>query len=1202
MRVKNRQGVYESVSFDKILKRIEALSYDLSDVDPSIITQETISNLYDGISTSELDNLSANTCVLKINQHPNYNILAGRIAVGNIIKETYEDFEKIIDLLKNVLSEDFYVFCKDNCNVLKTFFDYSRDYLFDYFAVKTLEKMYLTKINDKTIERPQHMWMRVAIQIHYKAKYESELEKFNKIKESYDYMSLLYFTHATPTLFNSGLKTNQISSCFLLGMDDSIEGIFKTLTDCAKISKTGGGIGMSLSNIRSSGSVIKGTNGKSDGIIPLCKLIESTSRFVNQSGKRKGSIACFVENTKVFTVNNGVKNIQDVQIGDLVITHENRIKKVQQTHKNLLKERKIYKLEVEKSNPIYVTGNHRFLSYHTKNKISYGWNSIEYLKDILDNTSESCYVITILKEILDNTRKYYEDGRLDECNNKLENEKKDNALKILSISETDRNDEYVYTLGVEDDHSYTVEGLVVENCFVEPWHADIFEFIELRKNTGDENLRARDLFIALWIPDLFYKRVANKEKWTLMCPNECKGLYDVYGEEFEELYTKYEKEGKGRRSVNAEDLMKHILVSQIETGMPYVSNKDHVNSRNMQSQLGTIRNSNLCVSGNTNILTNFGYRELKSIVDTELSIWNGNKWTKACIKKTGVNRQLNRIRFSNGDYIDCTDNHKFPIMGEREQIQCKDLQLGMQINFVLPNKKSYISNVNPKNNILMYQEGYLSGDYEYKSLSEPEKYKVKQSVPVPYCIDNKYNWFKGLCDSRCCVKSNDSFIFSSRNEFYIRGLRLLAQMLMYNGVISEIGGVYKLSLSCVNSILTESSEVLLSITDITPLDGLFDTYCFNEPTEHTGILNGVLSGNCNEISLISNDKTTSVCNLASISLPKFVENGKFNFEKLQHVAEIITRNLNNLIDVNYNPVDEGKDSNFQNRPLGIGVQGLVDVYAILKIPFSSEEARNLNKLIFENIYYSSVRKSIDLAKEFGPYSSIKNSPHSKGKLQFNLGMFEKNPPNLTLDWTDIFRDLKKYGIRNSVLTALMPTASTSSLFGNTESFEPMQSNVFIKKTLSGEFMIVNKYLVSELISLNLWNMKIKDEIIYDNGSIQNIKEIPNHIKQVYKTAFEISNKEIINQAADRQCFIDQQQSMNLFMKDVSVDKLNSALFYGWKCGLKSGLYYLRSVPAADAQKFGLDPESAERIKKERNKNKFCPRDPKLREMCDSCGS
>lgn len=794
MQVIKRNGQKEGVSFDKITKRISDLCYGLNHVDPIIIAKDTINALYDLMPTEKLDILSADICASKAHHFPDYNKLGGRILASNISKHASDDYLQAVTTMHNrsILSDRFFEFVSENASVLQSYFDYSRDYLFDYFAIKTLERSYLFRVDDKIVERPQHMWMRVAIQIHgcCDAGNLSLDEKLKKVKETYDHLSELYFTHATPTLFNSGTPRPQLSSCFLYSSADNIDTIFKTISDTAKISKWAGGIGMSLSNIRAKGSMIRGTNGKSEGIIPLCKVLESVGRYINQGGKRQGSVAIYLE----------------------------------------------------------------------------------------------------------------------------------------------------------------------------PWHADIYSFIDLRKNTGDENLRARDLFLGLWIPDLFMKRVQDDEDWSLMCPDECQNLVDTYGDDFEKLYLQYEAEKRFKKQVRARDLWDCITDSQIETGMPYMAYKDNVNRKNMQSQLGVIRNSNLCC----------------------------------------------------------------------------------------------------------------------------------------------------------------------------------------------------------------------------------------------------------EIALYSNDTNYSVCNLASICLPKFVDKEKksFDFSKLSDVSGMITYNLNNVIDVNFYPVPETEKTNSQNRPIGIGIQGLADVYCMLEIPFGSEEARELNKQIFETIYYGAVKESIQLAKRDGSYQSIENSPHSKGLLQYHLWKWNETSGYDKEKWQPIEDDLKRYGIRNSMLTALMPTASTSQIMGNNECFEPFTTNIYVRKTLAGEFTVVNHYLINDLIKRNLWTTEIYEELLHDNGSVQRIFGIPDDIKKIYKTAYELKVTDILNQAIDRSPFIDHMQSMNLFMEKVNPKILNSSHFYAWKNGLKTGMYYLRTQPSVDPIKFGLDALSIARIRsirkeivnKQAKETGVCPNDKQLRELCDSCSS
>jgi ribonucleoside-diphosphate reductase alpha chain len=769
MEVIKRSGKKEKVSFDKITERISALCNDLDKkfIDPIKVAKDSITNMYDGITTTEIDILSSDICASKIYQHPDFNKLASRICVSSLQKQTSDDYFYVVSHLFDlgILNEEFYGFVKKYKDEIQEMFDYSRDYLFDLFGIKTLERSYLMrdkKSQNKIIERPQHLWMRVSIQIH------GPSNNLALVKQTYDLLSQHYFTHATPTLFNSGTKKPQMSSCFLISCEDELESIFKTLSDMGKISKWAGGIGVHISSIRGKGSLIRGTNGMSDGIVPLCKVMESIGRYINQGGKRNGSIAVYME----------------------------------------------------------------------------------------------------------------------------------------------------------------------------PWHTDIMEFIELRKNTGDENLRARDLFLALWVPDLFMKRVKENGTWSLMCPDQCKGLNETYGEEFEELYLRYESEGKFTKQIKAMDIWKHILESQIETGMPYICYKDNINKKSNQMNIGIIKSSNLCA----------------------------------------------------------------------------------------------------------------------------------------------------------------------------------------------------------------------------------------------------------EIVEVSNSQETAVCNLGSICLPKFIENNTYNFVKLREITRVLTRNLNKIIDLNYYPTPETKYSNTKNRPIGIGVQGLADVYCILGLPFESQEAKDLNKKIFENIYFASLEESIQIAKEEGKYDMFEGSPFSKGLPQWALWGLNRDSLSQELDWEGLIEKMRTYGTRNSLLTALMPTASTSQIMRNCECFEPYSSNIYVRKTLAGEYIIVNEHLVKDLLKLGLWNKEIYDEILYFNGSIQQIKDIPENIKNLYKTAFEIKQVNIVRQAIDRGPFVDQTQSMNIFQSIPDFSKLSSSHFYGWQNGLKTGMYYLRTQPAVDPIKFGLDPDVVRKIKEKYNSTSdfVCP--------------
>jgi len=755
MYVLKRDGRKESVKFDKITARIIKMCYGLDPlVSAELVAMKVIEGLYDGVTTSQLDNLAAEVAASKTIEHPDYALLASRIAVSNLHKKTSKSFSEVMeDLHKYIdpktqkpgpmLADDVYQIIQENKDLLDSSIIYDRDFRYDYFGFKTLERSYLLKVNGEIAERPQHMLMRVSIGIH-KNDVQSAIKTYNLMSEG-------WFTHATPTLFNAGTPKPQMSSCFLLTMkSDSIEGIYSTLQSCAQISQSAGGIGLSIHDIRAKGSYIKGTNGESNGIVPMLRVFNDTARYVDQGGgKRKGSFAIYIE----------------------------------------------------------------------------------------------------------------------------------------------------------------------------PWHADVFDFLDLKKNHGKEEQRARDLFYALWIPDLFMKRVEENGNWTLMCPNECPGLSDACGDEFVALYEKYESEGKGRETIKAQDLWFKVLESQIETGTPYMLYKDAANLKSNQQNLGTIKSSNLC---------------------------------------------------------------------------------------------------------------------------------------------------------------------------------------------------------------TEIME-------------------YTAPDE------------------------TAVCNLASIALPKYIEDGVFDFDKLFEVTYQSTINLNRIIDENFYPVPEARNSNMRHRPIGLGVQGLADAYILMRFPFESPEAIQLNKDIFETIYYAAMTASKDLAKEEGPYESWKGSPISKGIFQFDMWNVT---PSARWEWDVLREEVKEHGVRNSLLVAPMPTASTASILGNNECFEPYTSNIYTRRVLSGDYIIVNKHLLKDLVKEGLWNEEMRQKLMSSNGSVQNIEEIPQELKDLYKTAWEISQKAIIEQAADRGAYICQSQSLNIFMEQPNFGKLTSMHFYGWKKGLKTGMYYLRTKAATDAIKFTVDKVAA----------------------------
>lgn len=1091
----------------------------------SDLCKDVVGRLPEKMKYIEFLNYMADYCASKVSYHPEYNKLASYICIKKLHMQTQSDITQIAEILYNnkdvnnnhapIISKELYdIYIKYN-DIINRTIDYNRDYDIDYFGIKTLEKSYLMRINKNNtkniIERPQHMFMRVALGIHG--------EDLERAFETYNYMSQKYFTHATPTLFNAGTNHAQMSSCFLIGCEDSMEGIMESQYEMAMISKNSGGIGLWLSAIRAKGSIIRKCNGISDGLLPLCIYTCKLSRYVNQGGKRGGAVSCFLE----------------------------------------------------------------------------------------------------------------------------------------------------------------------------PWHADIFEFCELRiPNTGNDDNRARDLFLALWICDIFMKRVENDEMWSLMCPDECPNLNTTHGEEFEELYKKYEKEKKYKKQVRARDLFNHILNCQLSSGLPYILFKDNANKKSNQKNLGTICSSNLCVHEDTMILTDKGYKKISDMKDKKVNIWNGEEWSNVTIKQTGSNKDLIRVNLSNGSYLDCTTQHKFYIENVYNknnilEIEAKELKINDSlIKFNLP-KAIKLENNNFKypythgffcgngsdnyskteNNpmVTLYNEKiYLLDHLDYISHGQiitqtnnrkmnvilPKDIEKKYVVPHESSIMIKIEWFEGFCDANGSILKNgdeESLQITNTNIKFLTDIRYMLHTL---GIESEItilrnerqillpydnenkkfykckkiwrllvssSSLYKLYLEGFEPkklkyktrepYKNEKQEV--KITSIEESYKNVDTYCFTEPKKHMGVFNGILTGQCAEIIEYSDDKETAVCNLASICLPRFIENDNYNFDKLQEITRICVRNLNKVIDINFYPTEKAKRSNMRHRPIGLGVQGLADVYNMLGLPFESEEAALLNKKIFETIYFAGVEESCKIAQKEGPYETFHSSPFSKGQLQFHLWGMTVNDL-ITKDiyeWNKLIENVKRYGTRNSLITALMPTASTSQIMKCSECFEPYMSNIFTRSTLAGEFTVINENLIKTLEKTNLWGEEMRHKILDNKGSIQNIEEIPQNIKDIYKTAFELKLKSIVSQSADRGPFIDQSQSMNLFMEEQDRTKLRSALFYAWKRGLKTGMYYLRTVPAADALKFGLDIKKNEEDKKITQKIKSNEDEVfvcRMEKGCIMCGS
>ena len=852
----------------------------------------------------------------------------------------------------------------------------------------------------------------------------------------------------------------------------------------------------------------------------------------------------------------------------------------------------------------------------------------------------------------------------------------------------------VYDLEVSDNHNYTVAsfGLVHNSgkrpgsiaIYLQVDHPDIFSFLDLRKNTGDEEERARDLFYAIWVPDLFMEKVKKKEQWCLFDPHKCPGLADVYGEDYETLYAKYENEEKYNQKIDAQDLWMAICTAQIETGTPYILYKDACNKKSNQQNVGTIKSSNLCVSGDTLILTNQGYQNIKSLANKDISVWNGTQFSSTVVKCTGKNQQLYEVKTTYGRSIKCTEYHKFYLKNGTTPVSLNQLKVGdklcraefptidsgksmntpythglfcadgtiskmssefkHQCNYKAWNKTNFCKRhqnrkavyTNDENQcnaesftdqkiLYLYDEkkellqhlSYISCSFAKNriNLQLDDNIENKYFVPINYNIHTKLQWLAGLCDGDGCIVKYDkikNIQISSIHKHFLQEVVYLLHTLGVQVKMStsqkhrrtqmpkndgsgelkmyDCHELYRISIDAKSLIHLQSlgfkthrlnidnckephhvTNVFESIDSITKCNELEDTYCFNEPIEHKGIFNGILTGNCTEILEYTDKDEIAVCNLASICLPQFVDTNSFDHEKLHTVAQTITRNLNKVIDNSYYPVPQAERSNKRHRPIGIGVQGLADVYQLLGIEFDSPEAAQINEDIFETIYHGAMTASIELAKCDGPYETFANSPLSNGQFQFDL--WNTKPKSNRYDWENLRETVKTYGARNSLLLAPMPTATTSQIMGNNEAIEPYTSNLYLRRTIAGEFVVINKHLVKELRKLNLWNDSMKNKIIYHEGSVQPIAEIPEHIKKVYKTAWEISQKVLIDQAADRGKYVCQSQSLNLFVPRPNLKILSSMHFYGWNKGLKTGIYYLRTKPAANAIQFTIDKNS-----------------------------
>jgi len=1019
MRVTKRNGELQKISFDKILYRIENLSEGI-DIDPTIIAQRVIARIYDGIKTSELDELSAEICEDLKDENLNYGILASRIIVSNNHKNTSPSFSETISILYNhydkfgnhnpVISKKAYDLVMANKEKLNSVINYDRDFNFSYFGFKTLENAYLLKANDQVVERVQHLLMRVSLGMNI-----GENGSVKDAIRSYDLMSQGYFIHATPTLYNSATYKNQLSSCFLLGTKDSLDSIFKTIGDCAMISKGAGGIGLHMSCIRSKGSYIKGTNGKTNGILPMLRVYNETARYVNQGGRRPGSFAMYIE----------------------------------------------------------------------------------------------------------------------------------------------------------------------------PHHPEIMSFLELKKNHGNQDERARDLFLAMWISDLFMERVRDNAEWSLFDDKSAPGLLDAYGNDFKELYERYEKEGKAVDKIQAREIWDAIYDSWIETGTPYMLFKDAVNKKSNQMNVGTIKSSNLCVSGDTKILTSEGYHIIRDLVDETVEVWNGEEFSETVVRKTGENQDMMKVSFSNGVELKCTPYHKFYIVSNDldkkfDVVEAKNLRKDTRIIHC-----------------------------EYPVIENgSDKY---DDVPVNCNLDIKMQWLQKYVDKSGkygIIRSDGSrhnLYFVDNNKDYLVKVVLMLQTMGVDSIVQNhsdtefrltispyyLNKLYELGLKT-EEIKKSNAKVLCNrVLNVEYLDEKEDTYCFTERKLGRGIFNGVLTGQCAEIVEYSDDKEYAVCTLASVGLPKYVrEDGSFDYDMLVEVMDVIVNNLNKVIDINYYPVPETRVSNMRHRPMGIGVQGLADVFAMMKIPFESEEARDVNRKIFETMYYGAMLASNKIAMREGPYETFKGSPLSEGKFQFDLWGVK---PSDRHDWESLRASIMEHGVRNSLCIALMPTASTSQILGNNECFEPYTSNYYTRTVSAGDFTVINKHMVKDLEAEGLWTKDIRDKIVFYNGSIQQIEEIPERIRELYKTVWEMKQKSLMQLSLDRAPFVDQTQSFNYWSEEPTKKEMTSAMFFAWKSGAKTGCYYVRTRPKVQAQQFSLDASKFGR------NNKPKPEENKY-EVCEMCSS
>jgi ribonucleotide reductase alpha subunit len=1121
MFVVKRDGTQERFQFDKITTRLQRLTDGLSGLlDPAAVAQKVIATLYSGVTTTEVDEQAARVAAQMVNHHPDYGVLAGRLLVAElhrylpstfvaVLSQLYTFTDPVTKQAQPLISEELWLLAQKHADRLNEAIKLERDLQFSYFGFMTLKRSYLLKINNKSAESPQHMYLRVAMGIHG--------DHIDDIIATYDLLSQGIISHASPTMFNAGTNKPQMASCFLLSMDgdqDSIKSIYSTLGKCADISKYAGGIGLHVHTVRAAGAYISGTNGTSNGLVPMLKVFNATAKYVDQGGnKRPGAFAIYLE----------------------------------------------------------------------------------------------------------------------------------------------------------------------------PWHGDIVEFLDLKLQTGVEELRARDLFYGLWVPDLFMERVRDDQSWTLMDPHTAPGLSKVWGDKFKDLYERYEREGRGLRTMPARTLWARILRTQKETGTPYMLFKDHANRKSNQQHLGTIESSNLCVAGDTMILTKTGPLTIKELVDgpdttahgeghdayhktlhqikdleqrahttsegkpdadlkSELvalqaklaslprpaveskphqipavEVWNGHEWSSVVPAQTATHVKLMRVTTSHGTQLDCTLTHKFILEDGVTRVDAHNLTLGQRLARVTHDTNRPVIYPGQADHALPDDVAFRRGFVYAYAIQKKGTETVGGSIPqfkVPMLLLTKehvsgktleyfnyqLDWARSTFDNidheqlaACAVPTADQHLQTrltgpiSTRESWVKGF--LAGLY---GVLKYARGSYAflhkpwLMLRSVGQAvvlrpadnkglwelhgLPHDDDGVPVVTGLQILPGSHNTYCFTESHRNAGVFNELLTGQCAEIIEYSDPNQIAVCNLASLCLNKFVVNGEFDFARLHAVTQQVTINMNRIIDRNLYLLEEMRESNLRYRPIGIGVQGLADVFAQMHYAWESLEAQTLNKDIFETIYHAALTASNRLAQHNKPYEGFWASPAAEGRLQFDLW---NQPMPTRYDWGSLKASIILTGLYNSLLLTCMPTASTAQILGNNESIEPFTSNMYTRSVLSGEFQVVNKYLVQDLLARNLWEPKMVTELIKHNGSVQQIAAIPDDLKAVYKTVWEIPQRVLIDMAADRGQFICQSQSFNLHMRDPSNNQLHNALFYAWEKGLKTGMYYLRTRPAVDPIKFTVAPDATD---------------------------